>query len=361
MRVGIITKIGKNYGAALQAYALKKAFENMGAQSHVIRFEMPSTHKTYKVCKEPWRFRGVIANLCALLHYGENKLSSERFLRFRDERFDFIGSSSNLEELKEQLPACDVCVSGSDQVWNPTISFSPAYYCEFAPEGSRRAAYAASIGIEKIPENVREEFFARVSRFDFISVREKQAQKLLAENGIEAELAPDPTLLFDAEQWNGIARETLKGPYILCYFVATPKNIAPLVKKLQEKLGMKVVNLMTSETSAGIGDIKIRDAGPEEFLGLFQNASFVVTSSFHGTVFSIINRKPFLTTLYSQTGSRVVSLLETLGLEKRIISPGERDAEKYLTQEELYDEQTEQRITALRESGKAILKKIMDG
>lgn len=358
MKIGIITKIGKNYGALLQAYALKTAFSELGTQAHIIRFEPEITRRSYKVCREPWRFRGVIANLRALAHYKANKAASERFLRFREEHFSFLGNCTQETEL-HQLPECDIYVSGSDQVWNPTISFSPAYYCSFAKAGKRVVSYAASIGLKKIPEQYEEEFFSRVARFDYISVREKQAQQLLADNGIAAEVAPDPTLLFDSKRWNELAIDTVTEPYILCYFVSTPKNIAPLVSAVRDRLKLKVVNLMMSESSAGIGDVVIRDAGPQEFLGLFKNASFVITSSFHGTVFSLINEKPFITTLYQQTGNRVVNLLESVGLEGRIVSPEERDAEKYLKAEALYSAEVKDKITALRENGIEILKKII--
>lgn len=218
-----------------------------------------------------------------------------------------------------------------------------------------------SIGLQSLPNELKAEFRKRVSRFDYVSVREKQAQKILAELGIKSDVSPDPTLLLNKEEWNAIARETIKNPYILCYFVSYPKGIEKVVEEVQKKYGKKysIVNLMTSEESSKIGDIKIRDAGPREFLGLFKNANYIITSSFHGTVFSIINRKPFVTTLYKSTSSRVVELLYSLSLEDRIISPTNYNVHT-IFKEQIYDEEFEKRFAALKQVGNQTIKKILE-
>lgn len=362
MKVGIITKIGKNYGALLQAYALRRVCEKKGAEAHVIKYTPKMSRDSYKVCKYKWRFRGTIVNIQSLLHYSENKKSSERFLKFRDDEFDFLGNYNSYEEMKALPPVCDVYISGSDQVWNPDISFDKAFYFScIQKENVKLTSYAASIGLQALPSELKSEFTRRLNRFDYISVREKQAQNILSELGIKSDVAPDPTLLLDKEEWNSIANETIKTPYILCYFVSYPKGIEKVVEDVKKKYGenYSVVNLMTSEDSSKIGDVKIRNAGPREFLGLFKNASFVITSSFHGTVFSIINRKPFVTTLYRSTSSRVVELLQNLSLENRIISPDKYDVHT-MFDEKIYDGDFDKRISTLQQVGNDTIKKILE-
>ena len=362
MKVGIITKIGKNYGALLQAYALRKTCEKNGAEAHIIKYTPKISRDSYKVCKYKWRLRGTIVNIQSLLHYAENKKSSERFLKFREDEFNFLGNYNSYEEMEILPPICDIYISGSDQVWNPEISFDKAFYFScISKENKKLTSYAASIGIKSLPNELKNEFKKRISRFDYISVREKQAQKILEELGIDSDVSPDPTLLLEKEEWNVMACETIKTPYILCYFVSYPKGIEKVIEEVQKKYGKKysVVNLMTSEDSSKIGDIKIRDAGPREFLGLFKNASYVITSSFHGTVFSIINRKPFVTTLYKSTSSRVVELLNNLSLENRIISPDKYDIHT-LFEEKIYDSEFERGILRLKQIGKNTIKKILE-
>lgn len=362
MKVGIITKTGKNYGALLQAYALRKICEKNGAEAHVLKYTPKILRNSYKVCKYKWRFKGTIVNLQALLHYKDIKKGSDRFLQFREEEFHFLGDYNSYEEMKANPPVCDVYISGSDQVWNPDISFDNTFYFScISKENVKLTSYAASIGLQALPDELKMEFKRRVSRFDYISVREKQAQKIPEDLGIKADVSPDPTLLLDKEDWDAITRETIKGPYILCYFVSYPKGIEKIVEEVRQEYGDKylIVNLMTSEDSSRIGDIKIRDAGPKEFLGLFKNASFVITSSFHGTVFSIINRKMFVTTLYKSTSSRVVGLLQTLSLDDRIISPTNYNVDT-MFKDDIYDKKFEKRLTDLKQIGHQTIKKILE-
>lgn len=319
MRISIITKIGRNFGALLQAYALKTAFEKRGNSVSVVRYELESTKRTYSICNEPWHGRGIVSNLKSLVHFKEYKSSISKFLSFRDKHFGFERSYSSYKEISDNPPISDIYITGSDQVWNPFISFDPAYYCSFVPEGSAIASYAASIGVAEIPGKYKDEFIERVNKFDFISVREKSAKNILEKYGIDSQVAPDPTFLLDEMDWDNIAKQTIEPPYILCYFVTIPTYAKQLVNDLSKKLHIPVVNIMNSEAASGIGNINLRDCGPEEFVGLFKSAQFVITSSFHGTAFSIIFRKPFITTLYKKTGSRVKDLLSALGLEQRIV------------------------------------------
>lgn len=359
MKIGIITKIGKNYGAILQAYALKKKLYDLGHEAHIIKYTPEISVKSYRVCKFPWRFRGALANIKSAIHYKSHKKSTKRFLKFREKYFDFVGDYNNDVEIEENPPQCDIYITGSDQVWNPVISFDKAFYCCFADKytNSKKASYAASIGLREIPEHFREDFKLRVSGFDYISVREEQAVKILSEMGISANLAPDPTLLLDKKDWHSISKSVIDSPYILCYFVSVPKGIDSIVKEIKKRLGLKVVNLMTTEESAKIGDVRIRDAGPEEFLGLFEGASFVITSSFHGTVFSLINQKPFVVTLYSQTSSRVTDLLYKFGLERRILDTHCDNLEPYFDKV-IYTQSFCDKLSELRCQGVEILKEI---
>lgn len=361
MKVGIITKIGKNYGAVLQAYALKQKLCNMGVDAHVIKYTPTNSQKSYKVFRYPWRFAGTIENLKAALHYGDHKKSSEKFYDFRETYYDFIGDYCNDQEIENDPPQCDIYIAGSDQVWNPHNSFDRAYYCMFAKKypNSKLASYAASIGLSKIPDKYIEEFHSRIKRFDYISVREKQAINILDQMGINAKIAPDPTLLLSKQEWQSISIKPIEEPYILCYFVSFPRGIEKVVDQVKRKFGYKVINLMLSEDSSKIGDIKIRNAGPREFLGLFENASFVITSSFHGTVFSLINRKPFVVTLYKSTSSRVTHLLETYNLTDRIITPDCNSISSYCNTD-IYPNEFEEMITNTRATGTRILEEIME-
>ena len=360
MKVGIITKIGKNYGAILQAFALKRVCEELGTESHIIKYTPKISDNSYRVCKFPWGRKGTLANIKALRHRREIQRGSRRFLDFRNQEFSFIGNYCCSEELENVVPDCDIFISGSDQVWNPQISFDEAFYLNFAyGKNKKLLSYAASIGLKCIPSQYYDEFCNRVKKFDIVTVREKQAQSILLDMGIKSTVTPDPTLLLDKKIWDEKAQDMILEPYILCYFVSFPREIKNTVNEVKEHLGIRVVNLMTYEESASVGDIKIRDAGPREFLGLFKNATYVITSSFHGTIFSIINRKPFITTLYQSTSSRVTELLENVNLSNRIFDPKKSDINDYYD-EVIYNEDVEQRISELKILGRSILTNMLN-
>lgn len=362
-KVGIITKIGKNYGALLQAYALKTAFCKQGAEAHIIKYTPDISRNSYKVCRHTWGRRGAVANIKAFLHGQSIKESTKKFLQFREKYFDFIGKGNNVCELEKTLPACDIYVSGSDQVWNPVIAFDESFYYQFSLRAEKPyiVSYAASIGLKSIPQQYKERFKQYVSRFNYISVREKQASALLKNLGISSCIAPDPTLLLTKSEWDTLKQDTfVKGKYILCYCVSYVQNTDKVVNKVKDILNLPVVNLMTSEDSSHIGDIKIRNAGPEEFLGLFANASYVVTTSFHGTVFSVHNKVPFCTLLYKQTGGRVSELLENIELGNRIVCDESEINDSFVKCHQIYSDTVIKRIEALRQAGYNVLTSILN-
>lgn len=360
MKIGIITKIGKNYGALLQAYALRKALELRGHSACIIGFELPITKKSYDLFQYKWGPRGTVENLKALLHASDINIATKRFLDFREKHLLLYGKYGSCDELAAIVPDFDLFITGSDQVWNPGISFNPAYYCAFCDDSTPKASYAASIGLPSIPSALEEEFIRRLSTMDYISVREYEARELLHSYGFDAQVACDPTLLLGREEWNAIKAEPSIPceDYILAYFVARTPNAKDIVSEARRTFGLPVVNLMTSEDTSDIGDIQIRDAGPREFVSLFSNATFVVTSSFHGTAFSIINRTPFVSSIYSNTGSRVKTLLSSTGLSSRIVSNEKETAFVLRQDKELYTSDFEKNLDVLRASGFDALKSI---
>ena len=139
----------------------------------------------------------------------------------------------------------------------------------------------------------------------------------------------DPTLLLTRDQWSAMAAPPgLSGGYILCYCISRPGALAPYIHQLAEKTGLPVVQLCGIRQKIHPRARCVLDAGPAEFLSLFQNASYVCTNSFHGTVFSVQFQKPFFTAvapgeLAEPESSRTFSILSRLGLTERIIGKGD--------------------------------------
>lgn len=326
--VVIVTKIGKNHGALLQAFALKRAVEVMGMNVRIVNYALPKTLRTYEILPKVTGISTLKSFFSYLRVYRSTKKSVNKFLAFRDDYFNFTKIYHDFTELKNNPPKADIYITGSDQVWNPCINFDPAYYLMFGNENAIRASYAASIGIDCIPDEYKDEFLRRLSNITCKSVREESAKTLLEDLGINSTVSLDPTLLHNRDVYDEIAIEShISGPYILLYLLIMPNDVKEYIDNLRKKYpNCILVNIPGSPTSKRIGDIEMRDIGPREFLGLIKNAEAVLTSSFHGTVFSIIYEKNFMSILPTKTGGRIKDLLCKLDLKERIaVTPANID------------------------------------
>lgn len=324
-KVLIVTKIGKNYGALLQAYALKKVLENRKHEVSVLNYELASTMETYRVIPKVNGARSIIHIIQSIPRVIKTRISVKRFLRFRNDYLSLSVPYKNYEELVKKPPAAEVYITGSDQVWNPKINFDKAYYLLFGGSDVVRASYAASIGINTIPDSIREEFVQRLSNVQYKSVREIEGKHLLHSLGIEAEVNLDPTLLLSRKDYEAICRADVCGePYVLLYLLIMPDDVKQYIINIRKLYPhCKIISIPGSTYSKKIGDIERGDIGPEEFLGLIKNAEAVFTSSFHGTVFSILYEKQFASYLPPKTGGRIRNLLSEFRLTDRIIETPE--------------------------------------
>ena len=324
--VGIITKMSKNYGAVLQAYALKRSIEKLGHSTSVINYNGAVGNDTYLLYKKGFGYFTFKYNIHRLLHRRDLKNSIKKFQDFRLKNFNLTTPYVNYTSLKKTPPKASIYVVGSDQVWNPKILFSPIYYLRFGNDGATRISYAASFGEKNIHPDYKNVIKKYLEKFDAISVREDSGAALVHELGLNAKVVLDPTLLLGKDEWAKIAKAPLNIPehFILCYFLHYPPQIDYILKQIKEVYKVTVVNIATDVGIKKIGDVQRWDIGPEEFIWLFQNADAVVTSSFHGTVFSIIFDRPFYTLSLNKHDGRLFSLLNTLRLDNHLIHDPEK-------------------------------------
>ena len=331
MRTGLITfHFAHHYGAQLQALATMRAIQSLGHDCEIIDYRLPHTTRTNQLFKKSGGVRGMASDAHTALHYGAFQRRFRRFEAFVAEEMALSPRRyTAFEQLRADPPAYDVYVAGSDQIWNPYIfqdkQFDPSFLLGFVREG-RRIAYAPSLGVPELPEDKAEELRRFLTPFSALSVREKRGQVLLREAaGRDARVVLDPTLLLTGEDWGELAAAPKRqGPYILCYFVSDPGEVAPYVQALAERTGWPIVQLAGARRKLpGVKEL-VFDAGPREFLGLFQHAACVCTNSFHGAVFSLQFDRPFFTSMSPKeranpTFSRIYSLLSRLGCADRVI------------------------------------------
>ena len=359
MKTGLVTFYHiHHYGALLQAYATEQAVERCGSECEIVDYYVNQNNDLFR---KPTGLGSAAADVHTALHYGPLKARYQRFETFSKQYLRISGHRfESLEELKNAELPYDVILSGSDQIWNPKIfpdgRFDPVFFGAFSRR--RKIAYAPSFGIPHVPEGMEEELRGYLAGFSHVSVRERQGQVIVEEvTGKTVPVVLDPTLLLDREEWSAIAQPPADKGYILCYCISKPGALSPYIHALAEKTGLPVVQLCGIRQKVHPKAKCVLDAGPAEFLGLFQNASYVCTNSFHGTVFSVQFQKPFFTAvapseLAAPESSRTFSILSRLGLTGRIIGKGDTagldDAIDWASVDRRLEEARQSSLTYLR-------------
>ena len=303
-----------NYGALLQCLALYSELVKFG-ECKIIDYS--SKQHDYRLIR---RYKGWKNRLRAILRYVPLKKRYNRMNEFI-EGFECT-EPYNTDTFGTHSFSESVCIVGSDQVWScrPNI-YDKAFFLNGIRAG-KKVSYAASMGRSEIPVELKEQVGVALSEFSAISVREKSAAELLRRTyDLPVSTVLDPVFLQTKQFWSREGR-SMKVPskYILVYFLEVPTNARNVLKQLKKKLHLPILAITTINAGAKYGaDRDLISVGPREFLWLFEHSEFVVTSSFHGTAFSIIFEKQFYTLPKRDTAERMVDLLDSLGLQNRII------------------------------------------
>lgn len=322
MKIGILTfHRAHNYGAVLQCYALQETLKGMGHEVHVIDYRQPWIEDFYKVfslammkyrASEPGGISAYVRNCIKKFLWSPCR---ESYFRRFNRKFLKL-----TEPCQDSIPQdFDCYVIGSDQLWSLHClggRFDKVYLGDFnRPEKSRLLAYAVSADM-KSAERLSEIAPVSLAGFDAISMREERiAEKVAAFTGRECRTCLDPTLLTDVASWEPVLDDKWKDKrYVLVYEVRWNKETKGLLRRKAEQLAKK------------IGDCQVIDVtgmkySVTDFVSLFRYARYVVTTSFHGIVFSILFETPFYALpLWDGFDLRYRELLSSLGAEDRLVS-----------------------------------------
>lgn len=328
MKIGIITEHNVlNYGSVLQAYALQRKIELLGHEAEIIDYhhQKKTDNHSFAAQCQAW--------LRDMLTGFSNRRKLREFERFRRDVLKCSPKVLTSDSITSDCPKYDIYCTGSDQVWKPKDGkVDTNFLLSFAPSGSVKISYAASYTIDSIPSELHATYRHYLSQYDKITVREQSGVRLTKElSSKDADLVCDPTLLLSRSEWTSFASENTFGlkkeKYILVYLLGYMFNMRPdvysIIDKVQEELGYKVVYLNGSRYEMKRKKSKVlRGLSPEEFVGLFKNAAFVITDSFHGSAFATIFNKPLLGVVrdFETSDSRIISLLHSVGANKSVIS-----------------------------------------
>lgn len=348
-KVGILTFLNRpNHGAVLQAYALQKKVRDLGYDCDILDLlafdhpsaAMPELYKALPSAKNARSIRNrinhkmveILNSIGEVLNSKNVRIKKERFEKFKQAYIAVSGQKyASVDDFYRNKMPYDIFITGSDQVWNPQAwrSSPEPYFLTFASKDTKKISYAPSFGVSDIPDEMKNNYKKWLANIDYLSVREEQGAEIIRQiSGRSAEVVLDPTLLFDSEEWNKVSVDPqFKKPYILLYVLIHSPFITKLAYYLSRKTGYSIISIVRGNMREGL-ECKVKhlfDVGPSEFLGLFKNASFVLTSSFHGTAFSINYNKPFYSVLRKGVlnNNRVINILDKLNLKSRLISIGD--------------------------------------
>lgn len=318
-KIGIFTFYRYNYGAFLQAYALRQYLENLGYNAELVYYDysifgIPSinTHN-------PVSFAKTLA--VAMLRYHKRK---EKYKCFGESVKRVLKESQRYRSIKKLCKNLnyDILLTGSDQVFNPNLA-PKGYYVRMLDfplsNNIKKASYAASIGLDKYPTKYEDDFRRCLSSFDAISVREKQAKQLIEQYTDKKILQHlDPTFLLNKEQWETFSQnlpEQINKPFIFVHILKRQPELIEFAEHLSAKLGCKI--LMSDQRDVFKNAIKLdKLLSPEQFIRAIMSAQYVVTNSFHGMVLSI-NLKQRVRIFVPETApARIKDILDNFKLNR---------------------------------------------
>jgi len=330
MKAGILTfHSAHNYGAVLQAYASQEIIGKLGYDCEIIDYR-PDYLIRQRVFPRPEN-RSFIVNMKIM---AEGLLSIYwRFKRYRGfEKFMHKSLHLSAERFGPEKFRSDNnydrFVMGSDQIWNIRLTkgFDDLYWGNFTTrDGAKKISYAASMSNYELDDIQKTRMTALLGNFSSIGVREEALRTFIHDlTDRQVTTVLDPVFLLDAAGWRKISKPPQrKRKYILMYCIDLRDDVNRIARKLAGEMDADVIELGMGVDRKAFSN-PYQTADPAEFLGLFDQAEFVVTSSFHGTAFAVLFNKPFYSLAHgNDKDTRQRTVLNNLGIPDRFIS---RDA-----------------------------------
>lgn len=355
MNIALITiHWANNYGAALQVYASTRYLSRYGNVS-VIDYRCSFTSKGMQVFRFGWGLRDFLRMGKDVFRLLPRYRVIKKFSDFNGRYLNVTSPVNSEVDFIRLVDQYDAFVSGSDQIWNPNIvsesgSINGRYFLDFV-SGKKKVSYASSMGTYKYSAQDFSQISGYLSGYDFLSVREADTASYLEEL-LARPVAHvlDPTLLMGKDEWLNCfpaGKKQVDG-FILVYALKKDALLRRVIEVVSAVLKLKVYAIDQDPLINYSCDRHMMDVGPDEFVDLFSQASFVVTNSFHGTAFSVNFNVPFLVTTPPTGINRISSLLDAVGLENRVVESFDEAALKALLEQEMFFGKSNQKLNDLR-------------
>jgi len=371
-KIGIITfHASHNCGSMLQALALQRKVDQLAnTKSEIIDFSNKRQQRMYSIFVNPKNLKEFIKNILSIPFYGKLKKHYNSHLNFIKNYFNLTEMSyETQEQLKNLNGYFEYWICGSDQIWNITCGDADdAYFLNFVTEGIK-IAYAPSLGAINIVEKADniEKYKKYISEFSALSIRELNGKRRIEELvNRNVELLLDPTLLMLPEEWDEyISQKLYDYNYIFYYAFHYSPEVNKIVKSISKNLKIPVIILDVKAWGIKgifLNGFKIsKEFGPIAFLNLIKNANLVLTTSFHGTVFSVLYKKKFWyisSSMHNKDDDRAITLLNQVNLTERLVNINEIEMDNILS--EIDFSKTTQSLNRQRQNSINFLKKSLN-
>lgn len=340
-KVLILTQpLRTNYGGLLQAYALQKVVKDLGFEvftdnpfflgslSLKKRLKDFAARFVYGLMRGDKKYKPLFKRR---LKRADFEYAAQNLLPFIEKRINTIDFfEGRVQPLSSNIEKFDYYICGSDQVWRRRYGDVKRYFFDFLQStDKKRFSYSASFGLDNINEysnQEKQDCRNLIKFFTSVSVREKDAVKIVEDEfSFPAVQTLDPTLLLENTDYRNLINQSYvdktEDSYLFVYILDKTEEKKELIDIVSRRLNLKVKDIMPKvDWKTSRSDKQSIFPAVEEWLDCFDKAGFVLTDSFHGTVFSIIFNKPFLSVGNKDRGlTRFTSLLSLFGLEDRLI------------------------------------------
>lgn len=305
-----------NFGSIFQAYALYRFLSNNGYNVEIINYQ-PSYYKFGRN-----RIKTTIANILNFKYLIKRNHKFEKFIKQYEHLSDI--RFSNIEELeKYYYGSNNIFIVGGDQLWNTyhPCGKDKSYKLTFV-QTDKKVAYGTSMGRVDYSDVELQQLADDIKDFYRIMLREQSTVDLLKRwTQVPISHVIDPVGLLDLSDFEKLAiAPSISGAYAVMYLADSSLLLDEAIRILSNELGLKIVHICGFRKKCYC-DYLEKDIGPQEILGYIINADFVLSASFHATMFSLLFNKQFASILpCEKTNTRITDILEYVGLQNRIIS-----------------------------------------
>jgi hypothetical protein len=350
LKIGVLTfHRCINYGSYWQARCLVEGLRAQGHDAELLDHDSP------EVRHAEWRcaFRPLLPDPTILSDLPRYKRKARAFL----EAFDRLPQSPRFAlDRPEEAGAYDAVLIGSDEVWNfrhPWYGFKRIFFGD-GLRTKRLISYAASFGNHDADEGIEPAWTERLGRFDSISVRDENSRQLVRQSlDREPTLVLDPCLQFPPPDTGPHKKQT---PYVALYGHGFPAWFGAAIRGWADERGLRIISIGYRTDWAHEQRI---DAGPEEFSAFMAGAEAVATNFFHGCVFALHHRRPFVCAPSAYRHNKVRDLVRTLSAERHVVTETtSRDAYAALLGDAM-DPAIGERIEAMRAQSNRYLEAVL--